>query len=212
MSINHLFLITFLELVTAIIAAVLFKKYIASKEKYFLYFLWFTLIFEIIGAVMRYVFEWQTIGYYNFYILISFLFYYHWYYTIIQSKSIKNVVLIFSVLFLGVALYNLLFQSWFEYHQYTFIVGALLTLVCTIFHFWQLLHSDEILELKYKLSFWISTGLLLFNIGMVPFMLLSHHLNFKGNSYYLILITLNVILYGCYIIGFLWTKEKYNRF
>lgn len=212
MSINHLFLITFLELVTAVVAAVLFKKYRASKEKYFLYFLWFTLLFEIIGAVMRYVFEWKTLWYYNFYILISFLFYYYWYYTIIQSKSIKNIVLIFSVLFLGVALYNLFFQSWFEYHQYTFIAGALLTLGCTIFHFWQLLHSDEILEVKYKLSFWISTGLLLFNIGMVPFMLLSHHLNFTGNSYYLILITLNVILYGCYIIGFLWTKEKYNRF
>ena len=103
-------------------------------------------------------------------------------------------------------------QSWSGYHKYTFVLGAVLTLICAIFHFWRLLYSDEVLVIKYKLSFWISTGLLLFNMGMIPFMLLSDYFDFASNPYYTAtIISLNLLLYGCYILGFLWTKEKYNR-
>ncbi|MFK5973047.1 MAG: hypothetical protein QM485_07175 [Flavobacteriaceae bacterium] len=212
MSEKYLLLITILEFVTAVLATVLFKKYTDSREKYFLYFLWFTVFVEIGGALMRYVFSVENFWLYNFYMVISFLFYFYWYYLILKQKNVQRTVLVFSVVFTGVALWNLVFQSWAEYHQYTFVVGALFTLIVTVFHFWQLLYSNQILVIQYKLSFWISSGLLLFYIGMVPLMLLSRYFKLTGSSYYILIISLNGILYGCYIIGFLWTKEKYNRF
>lgn len=213
MSENPLFLINILEFITAVLATVFYKKYMASKEKYFLYFLWFTVLIEICGALMRYnIFAIENFWLYNFYTVISFLFYFHWYHSILKQKALQRTVLAFSVLFMGIALWNFVFQSWFEYHQYTFVVGALFTLVATVFHFWQLLYSNQILVIQYKLSFWISTGLLLFYMGMVPLMLLSSYFKLTGTSYYILIISLNCILYGCYIIGFLWTKEKYNRF
>ncbi|PHQ62526.1 MAG: hypothetical protein COC08_00530 [Maribacter sp.] len=212
MSEKYLFLINILELITAILATVFFSKYVVSKEKYFLYFLWFTLGVELCAALMSYVIDIDNFWIYNFYTIISFLFYFYWYHAILKQVALQRAVLVFGILFTGVAIWNLVFQSWTEYHQYTFVVGALFTLVATLFHFWQLLYSDQILVIQYKLSFWISAGLLLFYMGMVPFMLLSRYFELAGASYYILIISLNCILYGCYIIGFLWTKEKYNRF
>lgn len=212
MSENSLLFINFVELITAILATVFIKKYVASKEKYFIYFLWLTFGIEVIGIIMRRGFHLENFWVYNFYMIVSFLFYFFWYHSILKGENVRNAILAFALLFSGVALWNFVFQHWSGYHRYTFVVGALFTLVCAIFHFWQLLYSDEILEVKYKLGFWISTGLLLFNMGMVPLMLLNGYFKLSGTNYYVLIISLNVILYGCYIIGFLWTKKKYNRF
>lgn len=208
-----LYITNFLEIVAAVSATIYFKKYRWSNERYFLYFLWFTVVIEILGGILGDVFSVDTFRLYNFYMVASFLFYLYWYYLILRTKSLKIIILIFVSLFILVVLWDLIFHNKLGYQEYTFVTGALFTLTCTIFHFRQLLYSDEILVLKNKLSFWISTGLLLFNMGMIPLMLLSDYFDFVGNIYYIITIVfLNIILYGCYIIGFQWAKEKYNRF
>ena len=212
MSENSLSFVIGLEIVTAILATFFSKKYNASSERYFVYFLWFTVLIEVSGGLMRFMFSVENFWLYNIYMVVGFLFYFYWYYSILKQKSFQKTVLIFSILFTGVALWSFVFQNWSEYHKYTFVVGALFTLIAAVFHFWQLLYGDEILIIKYKLSFWISTGLLLFYMGMVPFMLLSRYFKLTGTNYYILIISLNSILYGCYIIGFLWAKEKYNRF
>ncbi len=205
------YVITFLELFTSLMATIYIEKYKSSKEYYFLFFLWFTFFLELIAGSLGYIFSINNQWIYNIFMTISFSFYLYWYQSILKKRGFRKIVVIFVTVFLCVAIWNIVFQSPFSFHKYTFVTGALLTMICTIFHFWQLLNSDEILEVKYKLSFWISTGLLLFNMGMIPMMLLSKHLNFSEIQYYIIIITLNIILYGCYSIGFLWTKEKYNR-
>jgi len=200
------------ELLAAVIATVNFKKFENSSENIFLYFLWFTFIVDLAGGFIGDFFGINTYWIYNIYMMISFLFFYFWYHTILEGKKQKLVVILFALIFLAISSRNLIFESWEQYHKYSFVTGALFTLICAIFHFWQLLNSDEVLEIKFKLSFWISTGLLLFNVGMIPFMLLSEYFDFSGNAYYIfIIIGLNLILYGCYSIGFLWTKAKYNR-
>ncbi|RKN82633.1 hypothetical protein [Ulvibacterium marinum] len=213
MSISYLtYVIVLLELLSAIFAIINYKSYKDSKEKYFLYFLSFTFLADFTGSLLGDFFGVNSYWLYNLYMVISFLFFYYWYGSILNEVKHRTVVGLFTIIFLGVAIWNFVFESWELYHKYTFVAGAFFTLVCAIFHFWQLLNSDEVLEVKYKLSFWISTGLLLFNMGMIPFMLLSEYFDFSSNAYYIfIIIGLNLILYGCYSIGFLWTKEKYNR-
>lgn len=207
-----LFVITALQLAAAIVASITFSKYRFSNERYFLYFLWYTFAVDVIGATLGYGFSLKNFWVYNAYTISSFLFYFYWYYTILKSKNFKRTIVVFTGIFLVVAIVSLFYQSWLEYHSYSFNVGALFVLVLTLFHFYQLLKSDEILIVKYKLSFWISTALLLFYMGMIPLFSLSSFIKFRGASYILILLGLNIILYGCYIIGFLWTNKKYNRF
>ncbi|MDC8006069.1 hypothetical protein POV27_18600 [Aureisphaera galaxeae] len=201
-----------LQLIAAIVATFHYKKYAFSHEKYFVFFLWFTVLVDAVGALLADVFGIVNAWVYNSFIIISFLFYFNWYYNILKRPNFKKVVMPFTIIFVIVALISLFTESWKEYHTYTFFTGAVFLLVLTIFHFYQLLNSNEVLIVKYKLSFWISTALLLFYMGMVPLIFLIEYTGIEYLSYFIILISLNLILYGCYIIGFLWTKKEYNRF
>ncbi len=201
-----------LQLIAAIVATFSYKKYANSHEKYFVYFLWFTVLVDASGALLADVFEINNAWVYNSFIIISFLFYFNWYYNILKRPNFKKAVIPFTVIFGIVALISLFVQSWEAYHTYTFFTGAIFLLVLTLFHFYQLLNSNEVLIVKYKLSFWISTALLLFYMGMIPLIFLIEYNMVKYLSYFIILISLNLILYGCYIIGFLWTRKEYNRF
>ncbi|PKA82287.1 hypothetical protein ATE92_0415 [Ulvibacter sp. MAR_2010_11] len=207
-----LYIITLLELLAAIMATIHFKKYRASYEKYFLFFMWYTFLVDLTGGLIGDVFLMNNAWLYNAFIITSFLFYFNWYYTILRRSNFKKAVIAFTIIFSVVALFNLFFVSWKAYHSYTFFTGAAFLLVLTLFHFHQLLNSNEVLIVKHKLSFWISTGLLLFYMGMIPLIYLLKYIGIEHLSYLFILISLNVILYGCYTIGFIWTKKKYNHF
>ncbi|MEZ4816825.1 MAG: hypothetical protein R2776_02490 [Flavobacteriaceae bacterium] len=63
-----------LELLTAIIAIVTFSKYKNSNEKYFLYFLWYTFLIEILGAVLGEIILVNNYGVYNTFTITSMLF------------------------------------------------------------------------------------------------------------------------------------------
>jgi hypothetical protein len=213
MKIEYLFFIPLLlELLAAVIASVTYKKYSESNEKYFLYFLWYTLLVELTGDLVGYAFSADNFWLYNGFTITSFLFYFYWYYNILKRKRFKRTIVVFTVVFLLVAIYSLIYEDWSQYHSYTFITGASFVLVLTLFHFYKLLNSDEVLIVKYKLSFWISTALLLFYMGMIPLMFLTVYADLNDVSYLIIMLSMNLILYGCYIIGFLWTKKAYNRF
>ncbi|GAB5400650.1 MAG: hypothetical protein Aureis2KO_22350 [Aureisphaera sp.] len=213
MELTDLFYITnVLQLTAAIMATIHFRKYKQSHERYFLYFLWFTVLVDGSGALLADVFKVNNWWVYNSFIIISFLFYFNWYHNILKRPNFKRTVIPFTVIFGIVALLSLFLDSWEKYHTYTFFTGAVFLLVLTVFHFYQLLNSDEVLIVKYKLSFWISTALLLFYMGMIPLIFLMEYDPIQFLSYFIILISLNLILYGCYIIGFLWTKKEYNRF
>lgn len=195
----------------AIFATLFYNKYVDSNEKYFLFFLWFTFAIDVTGVIRDQIFSMKSTLLYSIFVIVSFLFYFYWYYTVLKSKIFKLMAVLSAVLFIGITLVTQIVPN-SEGQGYAFVTGAIGLLVLTFFHFYQLLTGDEVLIVKYKLSFWISTALLLFYIGILPLMLLAEHIEIKGMNYTIILLSLNIILYGCYIIGFIWTKKKYNRF
>ncbi|MEL6810923.1 MAG: hypothetical protein AAFP76_06270 [Bacteroidota bacterium] len=205
------FTIPLIELVAAIFATIHFEKYARSNEKYFLYFLWFTFIMDATGIMLNEFTTIETTVWYNVFTPIVLLFYFYWYYSILKSKSFKQMAILSATLFIGMTVLTYIFPK-LSGQGYAFVIGVIGLLVLTFFHFYQLLRGDEVLVVKYKLSFWISTALLLFYIGILPLMLLAKYIEINGSNYNIILVSLNVILYGCYIIGFIWTKKKYNRF
>jgi len=200
------------ELIAAIIATRNFKKYRYSNERYFLFFLWFTVLIDGTNAIMNSVFNIEISWLHEVFTVTSFLFYFYWYYTIFRNGFFKKTALFFATIFGCLTIAAKVFPNEMAGKGYAFISGAIGILVMTFFHFYQLLKSNEVLIIKHKLSFWISTGLLLFYIGIIPLILLASYLDIGGSNYKTILLSLNVVLYGCYIIGFLWTKKEYNRF
>lgn len=211
MYLNYLpYFIPFIECIAVIFATIYFKKYVASNERYFLYFLWFTFIVDLTGVLLN-QFSIENKLLYEVYTIASFLFYFYWFNTILKNNAFKNIAKFSAGIFLCVNLITYLIPS-YSAQGYAFVTGAICILILTFLHLFQLLRGDEILVVKYKLSFWISTALLLFYVGIIPLILLSKYLNVEGVSRTIIFISLNIILYGCYVIGFIWTKKKYNRF
>lgn len=206
------FIIPVLELVAAIVATLYFKKYKQSSEKYFLYFLWFTFFIAALGAVLKPYYPIIMSWVFSFFSFLSMIFYFYWYYKILKSKYLKITVVIFASVFTLITTLAYILPNELKNQGYAIIIGSICILILTLFHFYQLLNSDEVLVIKHKLSFWISTGLLLFYVGIIPLVLLTKTLVIKPLSHILILISLNLILYGCYVIGFIWTKKRYNRF
>ena len=199
--------IRILVLVTAVIATLKWNKYNLSSERFFLLFLWVTVIIELIATVLNYL-DIDAYLIYNIYSIFSFLFYLNWFYALLKHKLIKYLSLIFII----IAVINVFFQNALANHlEFTFFFGAISILICTFMYYSNALKEDEVYILKQKLSFWIVTGILFFHIGMVPLIFLTDLLEFSGVYYLSILLCLNIILYGCYIIGFLWTKKTFNR-
>ncbi len=207
--------VVLLGLVFQLVAALLGTRLIRNDPDKlvhkFVYFLWFTFLVEICGAYMGKVLRISTFPLYIVYIPISYLFYFYWFFALLESIPMKKIVMGMAIVFLGISIYGFYKESWNKYHETTFVVGAVMIMICCVMHFRQLLFSDETLNVYQKLSFWVSTGLLLFNIGMVPFILLSDKFKFVNSPYYIIVIlTLNFVLYGCYSLGFIWSGEKYR--
>lgn len=200
-----------LEISAAIVALIHYKKYANSSERYFLHFLWVTFFVDaILGPLSRF-FELDHTWLYYGYTGISFLFYYWWYYTILVEILYKKVIIVLSIIFMILYILN---GMNVEFHKYSFVIGASFVLIFAGFYLHQLFNSDYTLKIKYKLSFWITIALVLFNIGMIPFILLSKYFNIwvENSAFMIILFFLNMVLYGCYILGFIWTKKKYNHF
>jgi xanthine/uracil permease len=158
------------------------------------------------------IFIFKTSNYwiFNIFILVSFLFYFYWYYSIIKKKLYKKIIFIFSIIFGVFTVLNFFILNWDGYHFPSFVFGALITIIGSFLFFSELLKSNQILYIKNKLSFWIAIGLLLFNVGMVPYMVFSE--DFESYNFYRlgILIGLNFILYTCYSLGFIWMEREKN--
>ena len=206
------YLFPFIQLIAAIVGVWNIKKLSLPREKYFLLLLWFTFLVELTNLLLKDLVGIESSTGHTIYSIISFLFYFYWYYDVLESRFSKIVTLLFTTAFLSMSALAFAFPDTLGGKGYAFVTGAISLLVLTFFHFYQLLRSDEVLVVKYKLSFWVSTALLLFYMGILPLVLLAEYLEVKGSSYAIILICLNLILYGCYIIGFIWTKKMYDRF
>ena len=107
-------------------------------------------------------------------------------------------------------IYNLITLSWNNFHHSTFVFGAIINIILSLFFFSQLLRSTYETAVKYHLRFWIAAGLILFNVGLVPLMIFSELFDAHDDVRVLILLILNFILYSCYSIGFLWSKREQN--
>lgn len=208
MTIHDLvFLTTLFQLIALVLAWINFSKYRKSTEKWFLFFLIYTMVTELIGIYKAYYLKIYDLTVYHIFIIVSFLFYFFWYQKILEKTMQKNIVRGLSALFFIYGLYNLVTLSWDQYHYKTFILGAIINILASIFFFAQLLNDKKEIEVAHNLKFWIATGLLLFNVGMVPFMLFSEEFNAKSGTRTIILVTLNLILYGCYSLGFILCKK-----
>lgn len=201
-----------------------------KNSKYLVYFLWFTVFVEIVGAYapLAYFSDYKYLSFikgtpfennfwwYNSFVLLSFSFFTYYFISFLRNRTVKTIAHICIVMFWIVSIANyMMTDSFFQTtSKLVNILGTLLVLLSVLTFYYELLRSDLLLQLKRFLPFYISVGVLVFNLCVTPVELLSDYFNMgAGNELFVtlhvnVLLYANIFLYSSFTLGFLICSKK----
>lgn len=201
-----------------------------KNSRLLVYFLWFIVFTELFGsyAPIAYYSEYRIFGFventafqnnmwwYNIISIINFSFCTYYFSSFLRSDRLKFIFNSAIVIYLVVAViyYGFSGEFYTESTGIMGIVGVLLLLISILVFYYQLLRSDLILTLKHFLPFYISIGVLFFNLIVTPIELLSEFLTVGESNvlfvelYINVLQIANIILYLSFIFGFIICSKK----
>lgn len=195
------------QIAALVVAIWYWDQYKETTQRYFLWFLVYVVCHEISGLCYHFFFKGYNDILHNIFTLVSFLFYFWWFYKILQKR--KWFVYILLVAFVITFLIDLITKNPIEnLYLNPVIIGAFCILVLTISYFVELLNTDSITTFARSQKFWIVTGLFSFYIGLLPLLIFHSYLDYGGNFYNIVIIILNAVLYGSIFKSFLCLKKK----
>lgn len=213
---------------TELVAAIAGTYYLGKipplrSTKYLVYFLWLTIIVELICSypAIAYFSEYKYFGFvedtpyednywiYNVYIIISYLFYIYYFRSFLKNKVLKSFLLYTMILYAIVAVVYL-FVSDIYFNGISSVASIAGTLILTfviIAFYFELLKSDVLLKLKHFLPLYISVGVLVFHLCLTPIDIFSEYYDDKNTFYNELKANVylysNIFLYSTFTIGFL---------
>lgn len=190
----------------AVISAIInFKKNQQTHERYFLFFLLFVVFVECTGISFRIFYKTRIPEIFNLFTLVSITFYMYYFSTLINKRKLPLILWGLFMLSFIVAIYTDGVTDRILLNPV--IVGNVALLILCGNYFISLLYLDEPTTITQKRSFWIVSGLLLFAMGISPLLYFQPYLDTLGSTYSLIIMLLNIILYGSIAIG-LWMRKQ----
>jgi len=203
----------YVEILTAIVASIYFYKYKNSQLKYFLIFLWYIVINEAIGKYYIDIVGEEKVFIYNIYVFIKFNFLLFIYWNFLSEKIHRKYAVAFSALFIIIYFIDVIYLENFttELMSYAFMTGSSFLMIVIFFYFIEILNSEKVFDITRDILFWISFGVLLFSLGIIPWLIVRKYFIqlFIDNSSVLVILfrCLLFILNFCFIIGFIWGKK-----
>jgi hypothetical protein len=179
--------------------------------KLFLIFITYSLITEILGYIFGVIFKRNSFFIYNTWNFINNYFFFFFFLGILgnglKKQLLKFLILSYTVL----SIIDLLFFTSFVENSMNvnIIIGSIIIVIAVLMYLTNLLENDTILYFKNSMFFWISLGVLLFNIGFVPVFVVAEFIEYKG-AYRYISFALNILMNLIFIIGFIVSKKEYN--
>lgn len=173
-----------------------------TTERHFLPYLVYVIINDIVARILFYT-PYDNYALYNLYDIITFSFLWYWFYTLLKFRVIKFV----GVLYLIALAISLIKEDFFHsFSNINVYAGTIMVIIFSMLYFGTLIQKQEVIEFQKTPAFWITTGLLLFNVGYLPIQFLINSNVFEEAPVHLIIIALNILCYGCFAIGFLCHK------
>lgn len=208
--------------IALIFALVKYRFYYESSLRYFPIIIGYTLLSEILGYLVVEYEDFQIVyldkiafSHYNHLIfnifdVVFFLYFFYIYRKIIHNPKYKSIIMYGALLFIVTCLINPFFQNILILPQLMAItVGSAALIVCIVLYFKTLRQKqDKNVEFNNLLS-WISIGLSAFYPFYPIIMFLGFHYDIYVDLHIRLLhhITI-VIMYGCFIIGFLKMRRR----
>jgi len=190
------------------------RTLIANQHILLLYIAIFTFIEDFGGHVLTIYHLINNIAYYSILSTIILLLYFYFYYQQIKNAAYKKIIL-YAAIFLGIfSVLNIIFiQKLFEkFTSYNFCIGSVIMCVIICMYVIETMKSDQVIDLKRNLLFWVSIGLFFYYLMNIPVMAGYNYL-LESDSFTLRMIyryITNVVLYIQYtlfIIGAICMKR-----
>ncbi len=197
----------FLPYVTFLACIVLYKNYKSSS--YYRCFVLYILVIIIFDLLVRFIFVKDNITLFNVYTFFEFNLFGLLYFQLIKGKTrlmvLKTLMISFNMVYF--------FCFYFDFYmQYTIPLEGVFNSIIVILFFVELLNSDEILNYKKLLSFWISVSFLIFYLTSVPFWSLYYSSIFETRSMFPIIYYLATVFQLIFIYGLLACKKTENLY
>ena len=151
----------------------------------------------------------ENLWIFNFFTCFEFLFYSYIYRRLIEDPKWVRIIGWTMLGYLVVFLINIFFvEGFFKYHTITYRIGSVMVVFWCYLYLRQLMRMPAYISIFRNPFFWTTTGLLFFYTGFffymsAAFKLLYTRLHIEKVVFEAISGTLNVILYGCFLISFL---------
>lgn len=211
---NLRFYSIYLALLAGIVGLFFLYKLPGNKAKSLLGMIFFSVLTEFVGSNLT---KWTgLINYcvFNIYILVSFTYYLILLKYLLVHRNHKRFADILLIIFVLFYLCDFIFiqKTIFEAFTFSFAFGVIFVLILSCLYLVEIFNSKKILNFGKSIFFWFILGVLLFHVPFLPFMLAIKWFLIESNEtiYSLMLFILNLLMYGCFIIGFIWSEKKYN--
>lgn len=199
----------YLALVVAIVGLFKYKDYAHTKAKYFLFSVWYIVFTEFLGTYFYKWFNMVNYSVYNTYMLVQFTFYLWWIRLLIQSEAKRKALSIFIAMFVILHLIDDVFIHTFFYDSstYGYTVGVVFVVISICLYLVEQFNSEKVLTITNSKYFWFLLGILIFNATYLPFKVANKYFLFGDvRPLSVVNFILCVILYSCFLVGFLKAK------
>ncbi|CAN5263745.1 hypothetical protein BH23BAC2_BH23BAC2_21070 [soil metagenome] len=207
-------------------------KDIPFINRLLVYFLWFTFLVDLIGfyPLVAYYSDYKILSFvkgtryaqnywlYNPLMLLGYIAYISFFLVHLKKARTKKILKMVTVIFVLITIINFIFSGLFfiGYSAFVTFVGSLILLVTIGTYFYQVLHSDEILEFYKGLPFYVGVGALLWHLCITPLFLYNKYGIMNANPefvqlYMKFLTGMNVVLYVLIASGFIIEVRKNAR-
>jgi len=203
---------TYIVALTTIFALFYYKKFKNTIYKFFVIYLIYALFTDLLGFLIGNVYKMESFPIYNTYTIITFLFYFSFYKKLFKKERNVKIMTWFLILYVLFTVFDIIIlkSHFLSFTPNNLVFGAILLIITQILFLMEIINDEKIVfNIKKSFIFWISIGVLLFYIGIIPIMVSADFLQFNG-IFDTILLVINAIMYGCFIAGFILSDKKYN--
>ena len=213
----YTYLLNVLELSACVVGFLYWKKIKGTYWKWFPVYLAIIVITEIIGEYLLFArndLQANIIIYSYFGIPIEFLFFYWLFLQKFKKTSKYKWPLISAIIYIISLVVDLSYISKIEFYfeSFSYTIGCILLLVLLLIYFSGFIRSNEIINYKSSMMFWVSVGIMVFYIGTMPFYAFRAKLYAEYEDffyiYWYIQFGLNYLMYLFFMISFIWGKPK----
>lgn len=196
-----------------VISLIKYPIYKNTALKFLPLILLVTLITERVGKYLGNIGDVpHNLALFNIYNFVYFSFFFYIFMKMIPNDRFKKYIKLGTVIFWLFFISDLVFTGIFNNSfARTYIAGSGILIFCIILYYINILQSSLVLLIKNDLLFWISVGLFLFYIGYIPIKIIKTYF-YQATEFFSVLLVIQfsliIVMYLCFLIGFLWMKKK----